>query len=401
MVYAVYHDPNIVQLIGVAPRGDIYKRLGYTPEEPNFEDFANALELALDPNQETPTYWSKFISKMSPSRNQTRSLPYQLNTNQLQSWNVPRQYQQVFQKCKTEDDLLSLDIPQEILLHVINCIWPPDIIGITQAPNLLINKSSDIIRYYEGDLLNFLLALDDEQQKLVDFSLSGPTLVKGGPGSGKSTVALYRVGAIIRKYIAERKPVRILFTTYTNALISASNQLLQRILEMEKVDPNSEMVKLDVQTLDSVAMQILKSDPNHLMMSTGSDMKYSIASARSSFLPEGNNHSENININKSLAALRDEYLLEEFDWVIEGRGLSTLHEYLTTDRVGRGYSFDARIRRAVWQLYQRSRDFLHQLRQTTWGELRLKAIEKLLNGEWTDKWDYVFVDEAQDLTPVA
>lgn len=55
MVYAVYHDPNIVQLIGVAPRGDIYKRLGYTPEEPNFEDFANALELALDPNQETPT----------------------------------------------------------------------------------------------------------------------------------------------------------------------------------------------------------------------------------------------------------------------------------------------------------------------------------------------------------
>ncbi|HMN10821.1 MAG TPA: UvrD-helicase domain-containing protein [Bellilinea sp.] len=294
-----------------------------------------------------------------------------------------------------------MDIPQEILLHVINCIWPPDIIGITQAPNLLINQSSDIIRYYEGDLLNFLLALDDEQQKLVDFSLSGPTLVKGGPGSGKSTVALYRVGAIIRKYIAERKPVRILFTTYTNALISASNQLLQRILEMEKVDPNSEMVKLDVQTLDSVAMQILKSDPNHLMMSTGSDMKYSIASARSSFLPEGNNHSENININKSLAALRDEYLLEEFDWVIEGRGLSTLQEYLTTDRVGRGYSFDARIRRAVWQLYQRSRDFLHQLRQTTWGELRLKAIEKLLNGEWTDKWDYVFVDEAQDLTPVA
>jgi len=36
--------------------------------------------------------------------------------------------------------------------------------------------------------------------------------------------------------------------------------------------------------------------------------------------------------------IRDEYLLEEFDWVIEGRGLDTLDEYLKVDRVGRGYS---------------------------------------------------------------
>jgi len=63
--------------------------------------------------------------------------------------------------------------------------------------------------------------------------------------------------------------------------------------------------------------------------------------------------------------------------------------------------FDSKMRKAVWQLYKNSRNFIHQLHQTTWGELRLKAITCILNGDWNEKWDYVLVDEAQDLTPIA
>lgn len=401
MVYAVYSEQRVVQLLGVAPRGEIYERLRYNPDEPGYRDFGKALEKALDPNKETPADWAKYLFKKSLSQSESRTLPYHLTAIQLKKWNVPSRYHSMFHDCKTEDDLLGLDLPQEILLHVMNCIWPPDVTGITQLPNLLINQPSDLMRYAEGDLLTFLLALDDDQKKLVDFSLGGPTLVKGGPGSGKSTVALYRVGVIIRKAITEKKPVRILFTTYTNALVKASNQLLQRILEIERVAPGSDLVKLDVQTLDSIAMRISTNGSNRPLMSSDSDLKYSLASARASFQPEGINQVENAMIRKTIDALRDEYLLEEFEWVIEGRGLGTLEEYLKADRVGRGYSFDARMRKAVWQLYEGSRNFIHQLRQTTWGELRLKALEKILNGEWNEKWDYVFVDEAQDLTPVA
>jgi superfamily I DNA/RNA helicase/mRNA-degrading endonuclease RelE of RelBE toxin-antitoxin system len=400
MVYAVYPEQHVVQVLGVGPRGEIYNRLRYNPDEPDYGNFGKVLEKALDPNQETPADWQKYLFPKSSTQSESRTLPYNLSVTQLNKWHVPSQFHSLFQNCKTEDDLLGLNVPQEILLHVMNCIWPPDIAGITQSPNLLINQPSDLMRYAEGDLLTFLLALDEDQRKLVDFNLSGPTLVKGGPGSGKSTVALYRVGVIIRKAIAEKKTVRILFTTYTNALVKASKQLLQRILESEHA-VKSDLVTLDVQTLDSISMRISSSGLDRPFVANESDLKYSLISARASFQPEGTNPSENAMIKKAIDELRDEYLLEEFEWVIEGRGLGNLEEYLKTDRVGRGYSFDARMRKAVWQLYQGSRNFIHQLRQTTWGELRLKAIEKILNGEWNERWDYVLVDEAQDLTPVA
>jgi len=401
MVYAVYPESRVVQLLGVAPRGDIYERFHYKPDEPNYGDFSKFLEIALDPNQETTADLTKYFSKFSSSHPQSRMLPYRLNATQLTQWNVPSQFHSSFHGCKTEDDLLNLDIPYEVLSHIINCLWPPDIDLIAQSPNYAIDEPSDLMRYVEGDLVTFLLALDYDQKKLVDFSLSGPTLIKGGPGSGKSTVALYRVGTIIRRAIAEKKPVRILFTTYTNALIKASNQLLKRILEIEHVSPNSELIKLEVQTLDSIAIRISTNGSDRPFMSDDGDQKYSLVSAKANFHPEGTNQSENVLIMKAIERLRDDYLLEEFEWVIEGQGLDTLEEYLKVDRVGRGISFDARTRKAIWQLYKSSRNFIHQLHQTTWGELRLKAIERILNGEWNEEWDYVFVDEAQDLTPIA
>jgi superfamily I DNA/RNA helicase len=74
-----------------------------------------------------------------------------------------------------------------------------------------------LLRFTEGELLGFLLKLNPEQEKFVTWALnaSGPTLLKGGPGTGKSTVALYRVRALIEtlKKSGVSQP-KILFTTY-------------------------------------------------------------------------------------------------------------------------------------------------------------------------------------------
>ena len=79
----------------------------------------------------------------------------------------------------------------------------------------------------------------------------GPTLVKGGPGTGKSTVALYRVRAMVEALKARAWPSpRILFTTYTNALVTFSEQLLRSLL-----GDQAEFV--DVRTADSIALAIV------------------------------------------------------------------------------------------------------------------------------------------------
>ena len=60
---------------------------------------------------------------------------------------------------------------------------------------------------------------------------TGPTQITGGPGTGKSTVALYRVQSLIQNLHKMGQPTPlILFTTYTNALVKSSEQLLQQLL---------------------------------------------------------------------------------------------------------------------------------------------------------------------------
>lgn len=401
LVYAAYPEQKLVQLIAIGPRGEIYDRLGYRPDEADYPDYAAAFEQALDPNRETPAEWWQYAQRTARLEDGSRTLPYQLTSAQLTNWHIARKYHDALVGCKTEDQLLHADVPQEVLYHLMDCLWPPNAQAVTQAPNLLVGKSSDLERYAQGDWINFVLLLDEDQKRLVDFSLRGPTLVKGGPGSGKSTVALYRVRTLVEHCIHEKKPARILFTTYTNALIEASRQLIDRLLLDVPGGLAQNHIGYDIKTIDKVAMDIVSSVSERPNMASNADLKASITAGRVAFRPESHNRLEQMAIKRAVESLRDDYLQEEFEWVIEGRGLSRLEEYLQTDRTGRGYAFDARLRRAVWQLYQHSQEFIHKLNKITWGELRLKALEAVMASMWTDKWDYVLVDEAQDLTPVA
>lgn len=399
LVYAVYPDHQTIQLIMIGLRNDIYDRLGHRPDDPDYTAYSEELESALDPDRETPARFADYSVRKQTAQRGSRTLPYRLSPDQLDAWSIPAQYHDLFKDCETEDDLLEVPAPQEILLHLMNCIWPPDVVGVTQSPNLRLTKTSDLDHYVEGDLIMFLLALDEDQEKVVDFGLAGPTLVKGGPGSGKSTVALYRIETLVRNNLNALLPIRILFTTYTNALISASQALMDRLLG--DVDLAHCPVKLEVDTLDTIALRVASAGGDRPKLAEPGDVRYALTHARTAFKPEGNSDSEKAAIHRSITTLRDEYLQEEFDWVIEGRGLKTLDEYLATDRSGRGYAFDVRMRRAVWQLYQHSRDFIHQMKKITWNEMRILALDKLRTGQYTDKYAYVLVDEAQDLPPVA
>jgi superfamily I DNA/RNA helicase/mRNA-degrading endonuclease RelE of RelBE toxin-antitoxin system len=401
LVHAAYPDKHLVQLIAIGPRGEIYERLGYQPDAPDYPDFSVAFEGALDPNRETPPEWVQYLTPKE-SEDESATLPYRLTSELLTAWRIPNEYHKALINCETEDQLLESGVPPEILLHLMNCLWPADAVAVAGSPNLLVGKPDDLARYAAGDLLSFLLLLDDEQKKLGDFSLSGPTLVKGGPGSGKSTVALYRVRTLVESHTQARDKksrgeVRVLFTTYTNALIEASRQLLDRLLE----DGDHGSVKRDVSTLDRIAMQIVSSTHSKPRMAETSDLKYALTSARVASKFQGQNPLEDMLLKRALADLRDDYLLEEFEWIIEGQNLSSLEQYLSVDRAGRGYAFDVRLRRSVWQLYKHSQQFLDHLGKITWGELRKRALARVRSGEYSQRWDYVLVDEAQDLTPVA
>ena len=397
LVYAAYPERKLVQLISIGHRSDVYDRLGYQPDEPEYDDYSLVLEQALDPEGETPPEWLQYIQPPEDETHQ-RALPYRLTPERLNQWLIPENLHYHFLGCETEEDLISCGAPDNYIYHIIDCLWPPSANELVDDPNYVLQKADDLERYAQGSLRAFLLLLDSDQEKFVDWALQGPTLVKGGPGSGKSTVALYRVRALIESAAKKQETIKVLFTTYTNALIGFSKQLIDYLLE----DVDHPNIELEVTTLDTVARRIVKDCEGWPDMAVQADLSSALTSGRASFLSPRDSADRSRKMYQALGALRDDYLQEEIEWVIHGQGLNTLEEYLRADRTGRGYAFDQRMRETVWAFYESYRNFLTALSKTSWAELRKKAFDCIIAGSWADdKWDFVIVDEAQDLTPIA
>lgn len=104
---------------------------------------------------------------------------------------------------------------------------------------------------------------------------------------------------------------------------------------------------------------------------------------------------------RSLDQLSERYILEEFDWIIDGRGLNSLEEYLEAPRPGRGHAFRKGLRETTWALYERYCQISQTKGQTRWANLRRLALQSVQNNQWKHRYDYIVVDEAQDLSPVS
>src|SRR5581483_430910 len=101
------------------------------------------------------------------------------------------------------------------------------------------------------------------------------------------------------------------------------------------------------------------------------------------------------------ARLRDDYLLDEFAWVIEGRGITRPGQYSEADRSGRGVRLTEKDRKAIWNLYAAFREELKARQLLSWGQVRGRAWTLAKEGKYKRRFDAVLVDEAQDLTPLS
>src|SRR5262249_51244186 len=88
-------------------------------------------------------------------------------------------------------------------------------------------------------------------------------------------------------------------------------------------------------------------------------------------------------------------------WIIDGREIGTLEEYEETPRPGRGVGLGAKMRAVVWELDEAFRARLRQKGAETFSALRREAADAVRAGREKLRFDYVLVDEAQDLPPVA
>ncbi|PSN13547.1 DNA helicase UvrD, partial [filamentous cyanobacterium CCP5] len=215
-------------------------------------------------------------------------------------------------------------------------------------------------------------------------------LVKGGPGTGKSTLALYRVQRLL-----EQGCQPILFTTYTKALVAYSEQLLEQLLGQPP-----KAAGVEVTTVDSIA--------RHYYVQAGGQTHFAKVeqcldcletALQTADIPGTNSFDRQVR-RQTLQRLGSPYLLQEIQDVIEAWGIANLEDYLNHDRKGRGVPLRANLREALWSIYQTWRNIMGQKGYLTWEQLRLKALE-ILRSLPEAPYQAVVIDEAQDLSPVA
>ena len=314
----------------------------------------------------------------------------------LAEWGVSEEDNKAISECSNIEEILGLDIDDEVKEIVLRWNRPTKIEEVIEEPVYELPSAEHLEKYLDGTLKGFLLKLDPEQEKVARKSLRGPTLVKGGPGTGKSLVALYRIRNLMQpdaqKELFSEAPPQTLFVTYTTTLIKASQQLLKPLLgdSMKHVDVNN-LDKIVRKIIGRAGLEFRPATENHKLEA----LKDTIEFLKNERLPESPV------LNRILGRVSNDYLIAEFDWVIEGREVNDLEIYLKEDRSGRGIPFDGETRKAMWNLHQRYLKKLEKNDLETWNQLRSHALSAILNGEVSlPKYDVVIVDEAQDLTPV-
>ncbi len=352
----------------------------------------------LDPQAQDPPevirvqdYTSSNISgTLEPSNLQTTSLPFELTETLLKQWQIPKEYWPGILAAQNCEAILELPIPDQYLSRIVDNLYPRSIEDILKDREYVLSHPEDLDRFVDSSLTHFLLKLDPEQEKLKDFGKHGPVLVKGGPGTGKSTLAIYRVQKLL-----DQGYQAILFTTYTKALVTYSEQLLTQLIEQPL-----ETVGVKVATVDSLTYQHYVQTYGKPRIATDENSLDILKKALQRAEIPAKNSFDRAGRRQSLERMGLPYLLQEIEEVIGGWGINTLDDYLNLERRGRGFPLQAKLREALWSVYQTWQIQMNQSGYITWPQIRLKALD-LVKKLAKPPYQAVVIDEAQDLSPVA
>lgn len=252
-------------------------------------------------------------------------------------------------------------------------------------------------RYCKGEIKQLLLNLSPDQDRLVHLQTTGPTLIKGVAGSGKTTVGIYRAmrQTDIRDLFSQGRDPRVLFITFSETLARVVEQMFVEIYGPE------EAKRVEVWVLRDWLKTYLAGKPETRPLATRPEldnaMGQSIYEARQIFPDSAMSRERGRDGGK---ARGNWFFDSEIADVIKGRDLRTWELYTKARRTGRKTALGEHPRRFIWTVYESYERQLEAINKFDYLDLALHGIKHLKDDPTFEPYDAVIVDEAQDLRPV-
>ncbi|MFM9369909.1 UvrD-helicase domain-containing protein [Streptomyces sp. Da 82-17] len=262
----------------------------------------------------------------------------------------------------------------------------------------------------EGDFRAWKVYLHPTQRKVVERHYNGPARVSGGPGTGKTIVALHRVARLASQLPAGHgKP--ILLTTYTKNLTADLRSRLTSLMGPELLD------RVDIKHIDQLAQGVLNENtaPGSLRSLTTDENALEVL--------------REILFEYDEQRWDAEFLLDEWEQIVLGQSLATRQDYFKARRAGMGKALTRPERAVVWKILDQLTLRLNGSSRETWAQAAERAAryemdrarkiqrraerkEEVGGGDLIHldakssgmrylqhRYRHIVVDEAQDLSP--
>ncbi|WP_019608436.1 DEAD/DEAH box helicase [Nocardiopsis sp. CNS-639] len=206
-------------------------------------------------------------------------------------------------------------------------------------------------------------------------SYPGSYQITGGPGTGKTVVAMHRVKHLLSFL---RPDERILLTTFTNTLAAALGTGIRQL-----VDDPARTERLTISTVNTQASQVLTE-------ANGGRASRFVSDSQELDRWRGIVQEQGLEWTA-------EFLQQEYRHVVLAQRLDTLEEYQAATRSGRGNRLAAAQRERVWKAMTAFTEGLDADGVQT--HLRGCDLAARVLEEQGPRFRHVVVDEAQDLHP--
>lgn len=246
----------------------------------------------------------------------------------------------------------------------------------TQGRIALVDGPAELIALFDKPLALWRVFLHPSQEKVAYRpSYWGSAQVTGGPGTGKTVVALHRVKHLVTS--RDLPPKSVLLTTYTRGLAEALDRDVAQLLDPEQ------RRAVEVLNVDRWAAAVVRADRGAVTIAQDDDlrdrMREAAEAAQASFTPA--------------------FLIEEWRQVVLAADAHSEDAYLAAPRRGRGRGLTKGQKRLMWAVLSA---FVERLRADgvwTWLTIADEAA-RLVGARPMPPFRHVVVDEIQDLHPV-
>lgn len=253
----------------------------------------------------------------------------------------------------------------------------------SQSRFVVVDDDEAMLAIMNAPLAQWRVFLHPTQNKLARGDRSGPVRVLGGAGTGKTVLAMHRA-----KWLAENRAQggrKVLFTTFTRNLALDIEDNLKTLCSADT------MSKIEVKNLDAWVSGFMRTRKlEHRIVydrkEDGALQAWQAALAT----------------KDATLDLPDSFYADELEQVVLAQGLTTLDQYRTARRIGRGVILSRAKRDAVWPVFEEYRGQLAS-RKLKEVDDAYREIAGMIATEAGAEPGYaaIVIDETQDFGPQA